>query len=130
VSAECRAGDPLPHFTIRAIDGAEISYSRIWQRRHLLLICLPDEEPEEAAHYAAALTERQLEISACDAECLVTRDSVAGLPRPGVIVADRWGEVIFIAASTTVRELPTVDDLLEWLRHVQNRCPECEGEAR
>src|SRR5262247_2217313 len=103
MNGACRAGDSMPHATIMTIDGAHVPYSRIWQRRHLLLVCLPDEQPEEGARYAAALAERHVEISGCDAECLVTRDRVPGLPRPGALVADRWGEIVFVAGAATVR---------------------------
>jgi hypothetical protein len=26
--------------------------------------------------------------------------------------------------------LPTPEDLLDWIRYVENQCPECEGEAK
>ena len=96
MSTPCRAGDPLPHFAIVTIDGAHVPYARIWQRRHLLLVCLPDEDIEEGTRYAARLAARQPEIAACDAECLVTREPVPGLQRPAAIVADRWGEIVFV----------------------------------
>ena len=34
------------------------------------------------------------------------------------------------SAGEATRAVPSLDDLLEWLRYVQHRCPECEGEAR
>jgi hypothetical protein len=42
-----------------------------------------------------------------------------------VLIADRWGEVQVVHAGA-----PDVDDILAWLEYVQQRCPECEGEAR
>jgi hypothetical protein len=50
---------------------------------------------------------------------------VTGVPRPGALVADRWGEVVHVEDGW-----PTVSSLLEWLDYVAHRCPECEGEAR
>jgi hypothetical protein len=44
---------------------------------------------------------------------------------PGLVVADRWGEIVHVA-----REVPRVADVLDWLDHLEQRCPECEGEAR
>jgi hypothetical protein len=32
--------------------------------------------------------------------------------------------------ADSVDGLPSAVSLLEWLEHVQQRCPECEGEAR
>jgi hypothetical protein len=45
-------------------------------------------------------------------------------------VADRWGEIAYVAAAPHVTELPTASELIEWLDYVERRCPECEGEAR
>jgi hypothetical protein len=55
----------------------------------------------------------------------MTRDPVPGGPMPGVLIADRWGEVAHIE-----RGLPAVSTLMEWLDDLVNHCPECEGEAR
>ena len=130
MSGACRAGDSLPHFEVHTVDGEHAAYARICQRRHLVMVCLGSEELEEGSRYAAGLAARRSEIAACDAECVVTRDAVPGLPRRCAIVADRWGEIVFVAGADFVRDLPPVDDLLDWLQYVQNRCPECEGEAR
>ena len=43
-----RARDHVPHFTITALDGSPVVYTRIWQRRHLVLLCLP---PGDAASH-------------------------------------------------------------------------------
>jgi hypothetical protein len=45
------------------------------------------------------------------------------------VVADRWGEIKLVAGATSVAELPSADELVEWVRFVQCACPECEGEA-
>ena len=36
-------GDQIPHFTLITLAGQRVNYSEIWQRRSLLLICLPAE---------------------------------------------------------------------------------------
>jgi hypothetical protein len=43
-----------------------------------------------------------------------------------VLVADRWGEIVCLERARSV----AIDDLLGWLEFVEQRCPECEGEAR
>ena len=30
--------------------------------------------------------------------CVVTRDTVPGLPAPAALVADRWGEIVYLTA--------------------------------
>jgi hypothetical protein len=65
-----------------------------------------------------------------DTEWIVTRDAVEGLPCPGVVVADQWGEIAHVVRSLQVEDLPAPDELIEWVRYLQYRCPECEGEAK
>jgi hypothetical protein len=122
-------GELVPHFTVRAIDGHEEPYSRLWQRRNLLLVCLPAGDPafEDYAHELASHS------AACDAEeaaCIVTVDAVPGVPMPGALVADRWGEIFHVQAFRTPQEAPGAAELVDMLAHVRMKCPECEGEAR
>jgi hypothetical protein len=72
---------------------------------------------------------RREEFAAADAVCVITPDRVEGLEQGGVVIADRWGEIIHVMDGSTA-PLPAAADLLEWARYVQRRCPECEGEAK
>ena len=125
-------GDRLPHFAVTTVDGSRVDYSQIWQRRNLVLVCLPVEETTTGVvqSYVAALADRVRELAEDDTEFVVTSESVAGVPSPGVVVADRWGEIYFVAASPSAQNLPSRDEVLEWVRYVQHECPECQGEAR
>jgi hypothetical protein len=60
----------------------------------------------------------------------MTRAPITGVPRPGVVIADRWGEIYSVVNARSAPELPTVEDLLEWFRYIRHACPECEGEAK
>jgi hypothetical protein len=55
---------------------------------------------------------------------------VADVAAPAVVVADQWGEVAHVAAASRPEGLPDPDALLDWIRFLRIRCPECEGEAR
>jgi hypothetical protein len=121
-------GDLVPHVEVRAVDGRLFRYSAIWQRGSLVLVALPAAGPGGA--YAAELAARTADFQDRNAVCVVTRDPVDGLPAPGALVADRWGEVVHAAAARGVDGLPSAPELLEWLDYVERRCPECEGEAR
>ena len=124
------AGDLVPHFDVRTIDDEPFSYSSIWQRKNLLFVALPTVESDSAADYAAGLTARLHELGDRDVEVVITRERVPGLPAPGVVVADRWGEIVYAIEGSDVRELPSPEEVVEWLTFVRNRCPECEGETR
>ena len=128
-SQTLRAGDQVPHFRVQDLDHTPVAYSQIWQRKNLLLVLLPGEPSAAADLYVAQLRERMPELAAHDTVCVVSRDAVGGLPQPGVVVADKWGEIHFVA-SGNVGALPATDDIIEWLRYVQVQCPECQGEAR
>jgi hypothetical protein len=98
--------------------------------KHLLLVALDTASQPEAGLYLTKILERLPELTAGDTACVATFDEVPNLRSPAVLIADRWGEVVFVGQSEAAGGLPDVDELLEWLRYVQNQCPECQGEAR
>jgi hypothetical protein len=119
----------LPHFEVVDLVGERVLYSSIWQRKNLVLVMLPDSDAA-SRHYADRLMDKVRGLNDDDTEWIVTRDAVDGLPRPGVVVADRWGEIAHVVQSSQVEDLPVPDELIEWVRYLQYRCPECEGEAK
>jgi hypothetical protein len=122
-------GDRVPHFVVTALDGATVRYAALWQRQNLLLLSIPDESSPAVDRYLAGLQAHIAELTAYDTACIVTREAVAGVPHPGVVIADRWGEIYEVAGGP-IDQLPGTGALVEWLRWVQAKCPECEGEAR
>ena len=117
-------------FTVtNAIDGGLIHYRDVWQRRNLLLVMAPENDPT-AAGYAKAVIEGSTIVADEDTALVVTSDAIPGIPSPGVVVADRWGEIYYLQSADRTGDLPTPHELAEWLRYVRNECPECQGEAR
>jgi peroxiredoxin len=51
--------------------------------------------------------------------------SSAGLERAGVFVADRFGELFAAWPAYRNHKLPSVEELLSWLAHIQVACEEC-----
>lgn len=125
-----KRGDQVPHFVVSTVLGSASVYSNIWQQRNLVLVALSESESNADATYVSALIGRAAEFRSREAECVITREAVPGLPAPGALVADRWGEIAHVAAESSVADLPGADELLEWVEYLQNRCPECEGEAK
>ncbi len=112
--------DKVAHFLVRARDGATVDYRTIWQNAQLLLVCL-DDSPASERFMAIAdeLAGRGDELAAIESRLVVTADLVPGAPRPGVLIADRWGEIyttLDASADTSA------DDLIDWLRVVQRKC--------
>ncbi len=125
-----RAHDLMPMFTATSsADGTLVRYDDIWQRKNLLLVSLPDDDPTAAA-YATSLGVLDPDLAVYDAALLVTTTRVEGIPSPGVLVADRWGEVYYVQEANRAAGLPSPEELIDWLRFVRNECPECQGETR
>jgi peroxiredoxin len=124
-----QTGDLVPHFTVTTFSGESFDYSDIWQRKNLVLVLLPQAESATSTK-VDQLTARMSELTGDDSACVITRGRVSGVPSPGVVVVDRWGEIRHLAHGNTLDDLPGPDDLIEWLRYVQHQCPECEGEAK
>jgi hypothetical protein len=123
-----QVGDAVPHFVVRGYDGSVVHYSSIWQHRNLVLVTLPG--TDDADRYVTALTARAPAFDEQESTCVLTQEPIRGLPAPGLLVADRWGEIVHIVTAQTVAGLPSLDQLLQWLEAIEYRCPECEGEAR
>ena len=64
-----------------------------------------------------------------DAVVVVTTTPIEGMPLPGCAVADRWGEMQWIASAQNVTEMPSAREIAAWLQFVEIQCPECEGEV-
>lgn len=120
--------DTVPNFDVMTVGGERLDYSSIWQRKNLVLVTLTDLD-SPSRDYVDALIARA-RGSNDDTTWLATRDRIRGVPCPGVVVADRWGEIAYVASPPRVEDLPTPDELLAWVEYLAHRCPECEGEAR
>jgi peroxiredoxin len=123
-------GDSIPHFEVKTLGGELFSYSTVWQRRNLVLLAIPAAESEAPGAYLSRLVALRPELTAKDAECVVTRDRVPGIQSPAVVVADKWGEIVHVATASQVDHLTSPQELLDWVEYLDRRCPECEGEAR
>ena len=119
----------VPHFEVTDLAGEQVRYTSLWQRKNLVLVTLPDARAP-ARDYARRLTALVSRLNDDDTKWIVTEDRVGGVPSPSVVVADQWGEVAHVAHSSRVEDLPAPEDLVEWVRYLEYRCPECEGEAK
>jgi len=125
-----RVADLVPHFTVHDLRGPIVSYKDIWQRQNLLLLMLCRASSNDAAAYLARLQAHMTKLADHDTAVVITTESVEGLSATSVMVADRWGEIHWIADAGSTDEMPAPSELIDWLRCVQMRCPECEGETK
>lgn len=52
-------------------------------------------------------------------------NDIRGEPGLIVYITDRWGEVVFVSGTVQGDPPPEVADLVDWLRFVDQQCPEC-----
>jgi hypothetical protein len=120
-------GDAVPHVTIDTPHG-RFNYDDIWQRRSLVLVVLSATAQDD--RYANALDARRTDFQALESVCVTTRNAIDGLPPASLLIADKWGEIVYVTTGRSPGELPPPEEVLDWLQWVAHRCPECEGEAR
>ena len=122
--------DLIPTFTaMNAVDGALVHYQSVWQRKNLVLVTVPSDDPT-APSYMESIIASKPSLASHDTALIVTTNQIAAVPSPGVLVADRWGEIYYIKGASRAADLPGPDELVEWVRYIQNECPECQGETR
>ena len=114
----------VPHFEVTTIDGRRVRYDDIWQRRNLLFVLLSPQERENSVRYASQLEARRAEFEQEETTIVVTTDAVPKLAAPVVLVADRWGEILYLESGQAYRP-PDVDELLSWVHFAEIQCPEC-----
>lgn len=123
-------GTQLPHFVIRTVDGRHVDYAaELWQRANVLLVSLTP-EGSGANGFVDEIRRRADELNTGNTVTVITTESIEGVPRPSVLIADRWGEIRTVARVTREQTWPAVDDLVDTIRHIEIQCPECEGEVR
>ena len=96
-------GDSVPHFRVRTTAGELFSYLSIWQRKTLVLVVA---RPDSDDSYVSAVTGRSGEFRDRDAVLVITRDEITGMSAPGVLIADKWGEVMHVAHGCENAALP------------------------
>jgi hypothetical protein len=126
VRNEARLGY-VPHFDVTTLDGLRVRYDDLWQRQNLVLVLISPQEGDAGARYASELEARRDEFEREATRLVVTADSVPRLPAPGAVVADRWGEILYLETGSRGQTFhyPDVDELLSWVHFAQIQCPEC-----
>jgi len=122
-------GDHVPRFECVTIDDIRVNYADLWQKKNLALLCLSEDDSPEAQTYIQQLREALPALAVHDAVVVVTTNAIDGMPLPGCAVADRWGQMQWVASAARVVDLPSPREIAAWLQFVEIQCPECEGEV-
>ena len=122
-------GDHVPRFECVTIDDIRVNYADLWQKKNLALLCLSEDDSPEAQTYIQQLREALPALAVHDAVVVVTTNPIDGMPLPGCAVADRWGQMQWVASADRIVDLPSPREIAAWLQFVEIQCPECEGEV-
>ena len=122
-------GDHVPRFECVTIDDIRVNYADLWQKKNLALLCLSEDDSPEAQTYIQQLREALPALAVHDAVVVVTTNPIDGMPLPGCAVADRWGQMQWVASADRVVDLPSPREIAAWLQFVEIQFPECEGEV-
>jgi len=62
-----------------------------------------------------------------DTAVVVTADTVPTFSGPTALVADRWGEILYLETASGDRpgRFPDIDEMLSWVHFAEIQCPEC-----
>jgi hypothetical protein len=120
--------DHVPMFTVRnQVGNVVLDYRDLWQRKQLVLVSLTEDDVTRSP-YVESLLAHAPALGYADTALVVTGDSIEGVPRPGLVVVDRWGEVRVVASGERAADLPRASVLAEWVFFI-GMGPECQGES-
>lgn len=119
-------GGHVPHFDVLTVDARRVKYADLWQRRSVVFVSLDTTSGRDLQQYVRKLQDRVPDFAAAEAALVISTEHVPGFPSPGVVVADRWGEIVQVfRPDDRTGAMPSADELVEWTQFVRMQCPEC-----
>jgi hypothetical protein len=88
------------------------------------VIVVAPASPEDAARISADAS--AFTLLADPDQTLAARLS---LSTPALVIADPYGEIHHAVSATAAHDLPSLAEIIDWLRYLAIQCPECQGEA-
>ena len=130
--AVLRPRDGMPHFEVTTINGQRVRYADLWQHWNLVFVSVDSRDDP----YGRSLAAHTDDFAASETALGVSAQPITGVPTPGVVIADQWGEIAHVFDSHHPDEarsldrrgstpLPSKRELLDWVNFVRMRCPEC-----
>jgi peroxiredoxin len=92
-----------------------------YRQEETALVAIGPDEPAENRHLAVRLG-HPFPFLSDPAGRVIAQE---GLATPSLIIADRWGEIWAAWLAGTNHQLPSEQDILQWLSFIEAQCPEC-----
>lgn len=147
-----QAGKELPSLTLPEAGGGLVRTWDFHGRENLILVLASDPTSASARHFLEKLALSYEEIRTEETEVLpIVRASLTEADdikrmlgwkgrimvdetgevfsrygvaeQVAVIIADRYGE-IYYRTDASIKEIPSIEEVLSWLRFIQSQCPE------
>jgi peroxiredoxin len=96
-------------------------YLDAYRQQETAMVAIGPDEPAENRQLAARLGHPFPCLSDPTGRVIAQQ----GLAPPSLIIADRWGEIWAAWLGGTNHQLPSEQDILQWLSFIEAQCPEC-----
>ena len=123
-----KSGDRLPDVQVQSVDGDMVSLRTHSRLATVLLALHPD--CGKCSAYRDDIAAHAQQLREWDGRVLaVGPHAASGIEAPSVLIADQWGELAVVENAGEQHEFIEVQEVIDWLRFLATKCPECEGEA-
>jgi peroxiredoxin len=92
-----------------------------YRQEETAVVAIGPDEPAENRHLAARLGHPFPFLSDPAGRVIAQQE----LATPSLIIADRWGEIWAAWLGGTNHQIPSEQDILQWLSFIEAQCPEC-----
>jgi peroxiredoxin len=92
-----------------------------YRQEETAVLAIGPDKPAENQHLAARLGHPFPFLSDPVGRVVAQQE----LATPSLIIADRWGEIWAAWLGGTNHQLPSEQDILQWLSFIEAQCPEC-----
>ena len=92
-----------------------------YRQEETAVVAIGPDEPAENRHLAARLGHPFPFLSDPAGRVIAQQ----GFVTSSLIIADRWGEIWAAWLGGTTHQLPSEQDILQWLSFIEAQCPEC-----
>ena len=123
-----KSGDRLPDLEVPTLDGDMVRLRTHSRLATVLLALHPDCAPCQA--YRETIEQHAVQVREWDGRVVaIAAHDAAGIEAPSVLVADQWGELAAVENAGAQHAFIDAQEVIDWLRFLATKCPECEGEA-
>ena len=97
------------------------AHSDAYHQQETVVLAIGPDQLAESQQLAAQL-DHPFPLLSDPAEGIIAQQ---GLDTPSLVIADRWGEIWKAWIGDADHQLPSAQDMLQWLVFIESQCEEC-----